>query len=139
MESISIETLRFIAGVIAICFSVLTGALVLAGTMRTSALDGFRFLAVLGLTGEEARAKIDADANLRILTLRSLLLANVKWGMSVICTSFIVMIFVDEFLSTPVRLILLLMLAVHAFLVLFEMYWGFSEIAYPPKAKARGK
>ena len=76
---------------------------------------------------------------MRILTLRGLILSNVKWGMSVIFTSFAIMVLVDESLSSIIRLVVLIMLAAHAFLVLFEMYWGLSEIAYPPKAKGRGK
>ena len=139
MDSITIDTLRMIAGVLAICFSVLTGALVVAGATRASSLDGFRFLAGLGLASSEAKTEIDTDADMRILTLRGLILTHVKWGMSVIFTSFAIMVLVDESLSSMIRLVVLIMLAAHAFLVLFEMYWGLSEIAYPPKAKGRGK
>ena len=139
MESLTIEALRFVSGIVAICSSVLTGAIVMAGTQRTCSLDGNRFLAGLIVTSEEAKSSIEEDAELRITTLRSLVLSNVKWGISVIFTSLIVMIFVEEFLSPVIRLVILIMLAAHAFLVVFEMYWGFSEIAYPPRAKASGK
>lgn len=137
MESISIDTIRFTAGIIAVCFSVLTGSMVVAGTTRASAMDGVRFLARIGLTGEEARSDIDKQADMRLLTLRGLLLSNVKWGMSVICTAFLIMIVAYEYMSPTVRLALLMLLAAHALLVLYEMYWGLTEIAYPPRERSR--
>lgn len=137
MESLSIDAIRFTAGIIAVCFSVLTGSTVVAGTTRASAMDGVRFLARIGLTGEEARSDIDKQADMRLLTLRGLLLSNVKWGMSVICTAIIIMIVAYEYMSPTVRLALLMLLAAHALLVLYEMYWGLTEIAYPPRERSR--
>lgn len=136
--TISIETLRIVAAVMAIVFSVLTGSFVVAGAGRVTSIDGFRFLAMLGFASEEARERVDREANFRIMVLRGLILRDVAWGISIVLTSIVTLAAVDEYLSQSLRTLLLLLLLGHGLLVLFRLYSGFREIAYPPEAMRRG-